>query len=122
MKFVAGLKSRLKKVFRSSSGPSNYDQVSSARLITQLTSAALCVSSPVLPSGPNVPPVVKSLIRPLTVPRLQITLVSNNNDEYHSKNISELNALKKQLPVEIIAQENMENGILNKPPRMKMKK
>ncbi|XP_049818470.1 uncharacterized protein LOC109605661 isoform X2 [Aethina tumida] len=76
-----GLKSKLRKVFRTSSGPGNAsDSFSSARLVTQLTSAALCASSPVLPSAPTVPPVVKSLIRPLTVPRLQITLVNNNGD------------------------------------------
>ncbi|XP_030746861.1 ankyrin repeat domain-containing protein 33B-like [Sitophilus oryzae] len=74
-----GLKSKLKKVFRTSSGPSS-DTFSSARLVTQLTSAALCASSPVLPSSGSVPPVIKSLIRPLTVPRLQITLVNNNGD------------------------------------------
>ncbi|VEN40551.1 unnamed protein product, partial [Callosobruchus maculatus] len=77
----AGIKSRLRKVFRTSSGPdSQSDALSSARLVTQLTSAALCASSPVLPSGGSVPPVVKSLIRPLTVPRLQITLVNNNGE------------------------------------------
>ncbi|XP_066138248.1 ankyrin repeat family A protein 2-like isoform X1 [Euwallacea fornicatus] len=74
-----GLKSKLKKVFRTSSGPSS-DTFSSARLVTQLTSAALCASSPVLPGTGSVPPMVKSLLRPLTVPRLQITLVNNNGD------------------------------------------
>lgn len=78
-----GIKSRLRKVFRTSSNPSsNVDHSSSARLITQLTTAALCASSPILPSAPSVPPVVKSLIRPLTVPRLQVTLANNNNDEH----------------------------------------
>ncbi|XP_050301366.1 uncharacterized protein LOC126739640 [Anthonomus grandis grandis] len=74
-----GFKSKLKKVFRTSSGPSS-DTFSSARLVTQLTSAALCASSPVLPSSGAVSPMVKSLLRPLTVPRLQITLVNNNGD------------------------------------------
>nr|CAH7713737.1 unnamed protein product [Callosobruchus chinensis] len=78
---LKGIKSRLRKVFRTSSGPDTQsDALSSARLVTQLTSAALCASSPVLPSGGSVPPVVKSLIRPLTVPRLQITLVNNNGE------------------------------------------
>ncbi|XP_060535253.1 ankyrin repeat domain-containing protein 33B-like [Cylas formicarius] len=79
-----GIKSKLRKVFRTSSGPS--DTFSSARLVTQLTSAALCASSPVLPSSGAVPPVVKSLIRPLTVPRLQITL-ANNNGDYPNRNV-----------------------------------
>lgn len=76
-----GLKSKLRKVFRTSSGPSNSPDhsSSSARLVTQLTTAALCASSPVLPSAPSVPPVVKSLIRPLTVPRLQVTLAHSDD-------------------------------------------
>ncbi|XP_044269673.1 ankyrin repeat domain-containing protein 33B-like [Tribolium madens] len=82
-----GLKSKLKKVFRTSSGTGRHeDSFSSARLVTQLTSAALCASSPVLPTAPTVPPVVKSLIRPLTVPKLQITLVNNNGD-YPNNNL-----------------------------------
>lgn len=82
--FFLGFKSKLKKVFRTSS--TLHDTFSSARLVTQLTSAALCASSPVLPSGPTVPPVVKSLIKPLTVPRLQITLVANNGDISNNNN------------------------------------
>ncbi|KRT80833.1 hypothetical protein AMK59_5815 [Oryctes borbonicus] len=89
-----GIKSKLRKVFRTSSGPShNNDNISSARLVTQLTSAALCASTPALPSAPNVPPIVKSLIRPLTVPRLQITLVNNNNNENANSNLT--NGLSK---------------------------
>ncbi|KAF5305262.1 hypothetical protein FQA39_LY09227 [Lamprigera yunnana] len=83
-----GIKSKLKKVFRTSSGPSPNMDSSSTRLVTQLTTAALCASSPILPSAPSVPPVVKSLIRPLTVPRLQITLVNNNNDDYQLNNFT----------------------------------
>uniref|UniRef100_A0AAR5PP23 Ankyrin repeat domain-containing protein 33B n=2 Tax=Dendroctonus ponderosae TaxID=77166 RepID=A0AAR5PP23_DENPD len=74
-----GLKSKLKKVFRTSSGPSS-DTFSTTRLVTQLTTAALCASSPVFPIEGSVSPMVKSLLRPLTVPRLQITLVNNNGD------------------------------------------
>lgn len=55
-------------------------------MVTQLTSAALCASSPVLPNSGSVPPMVKSLLRPLTVPRLQITLVNNNGD-YPNNNL-----------------------------------
>lgn len=63
-----GLKNKLKKAFRTSSNPLSNDSFS---LVTQLTSAALCASSPVLPG--QTPPVVKSLIRPLTVPKVQVT-------------------------------------------------
>lgn len=67
-----GLKSRIRKVFRTSSGPDR----SSFSLVSQLTSAALCASSPALPKNGQVPPVVKSLLRPLSVPQLRVTLVS----------------------------------------------
>lgn len=115
-----GIKSKLRKVFRTSSGPSHHnDNLSSARLVTQLTSAALCASTPALPSAPNVPPIVKSLIRPLTVPRLQITLVNNNNNENsnHSTNLtnglskSQTNINEESSPVPVI-----------KPARTKKKK
>ncbi|XP_046998386.1 ankyrin repeat domain-containing protein 33B-like [Schistocerca americana] len=78
-----GLKSRLRKAFRtnSSSGSSSSPPpaVSRYSLVTQLTTAALCASSPVLPAAPHVPPVVKSLIRPLTVPKVQVTLAGSDN-------------------------------------------
>ncbi|XP_020282137.1 uncharacterized protein LOC109853946 isoform X2 [Pseudomyrmex gracilis] len=64
----SGLKSKIRKVFRTSSSP---DRTFS--LVSQLTSAALCASSPALPK-PS--PVVKSLLRPLSVPQLRVTLVS----------------------------------------------
>lgn len=104
-----GIKSKLRKVFRTSSGPSS-DSASSARLVTQLTSAALCASTPVLPAAPTVPPVVKSLIRPLTVPRLQITLA--NGGATLSSDINGLSSL--------LDQENQQN-IMEKPPRSKKK-
>ncbi|XP_014469213.1 PREDICTED: uncharacterized protein LOC106741590 isoform X2 [Dinoponera quadriceps] len=66
-----GLKSKIRKVFRTTSGP---DRTFS--LVSQLTSAALCASSPALPKPGDVPPVVKSLLRPLSVPQLRVTLVS----------------------------------------------
>ncbi|KAK3928395.1 Ankyrin repeat domain-containing protein 33B [Frankliniella fusca] len=43
-------------------------------LVTQLTGAGLCASTPALPV-PAMPPVVKSLLRPLSVPRLQVSRV-----------------------------------------------
>lgn len=61
------IKNRLKKAFRTASSPSN-----SFSLVTQLTTAALCASTPVLPDPNRVPPVVKSLIRPLAVPKVQV--------------------------------------------------
>ncbi|XP_048515605.1 uncharacterized protein LOC105692384 isoform X2 [Athalia rosae] len=61
-----GLRSKIRRVFRTSSGPDNR----SFSLVSQLTSAALCASSPALPRPGDVPPVVKSLIRPLSVPQL----------------------------------------------------
>lgn len=110
---ISGLKSKLKKVFRTSSGPN--DSFSSARLVTQLTSAALCASSPVLPSAPSVPAVVKSLIKPLTVPRLQITLVTNNGDVSNNNNdVSD----KKMSP---ISAEEVPSTV-SKPTRTKKKK
>ncbi|XP_068892537.1 poly [ADP-ribose] polymerase tankyrase-1-like isoform X3 [Tenebrio molitor] len=111
------LKSKLKKVFRTSSGLGrNDDSFSSARLVTQLTSAALCASSPVLPSAPTVPPVVKSLIRPLTVPKLQITLVNNNGD-YPNNNLT--NGVTKP-PAPPVAESKTTPVI--KPARTKKKK
>ncbi|CAH0546739.1 unnamed protein product [Brassicogethes aeneus] len=117
-----GLKSKLRKVFRTSSGPGNTtDAYSSARLVTQLTSAALCASSPVLPSAPTVPPVVKSLLRPITVPRLQITLVNNNGD-FPNNNIS--NGVSKAPPVVQCTSngKTVEEAAIQKPVRMKKKK
>ncbi|XP_039286804.1 photoreceptor ankyrin repeat protein [Nilaparvata lugens] len=63
-----GIKSKLRRAFRTTSTPSQ-----SFSLVTQLTSAALCASSPALPSSQSVPPIVKSLIRPLSVPKVQVT-------------------------------------------------
>ncbi|KOC61508.1 Ankyrin repeat domain-containing protein 33B, partial [Habropoda laboriosa] len=81
----SGFKSKIRKVFRTTSGP---DRTFS--LVSQLTSAALCASSPALPKSTQVPPVVKSLLRPLSVPQLRVTLVSpqdfieQSNDKYGS--------------------------------------
>ncbi|XP_065162130.1 cortactin-binding protein 2-like isoform X2 [Atheta coriaria] len=83
-----GIRSKLKKVFRTSSSgaaAAAAAEANSVRLVTQLTTAALCASTPVLPAAPSVPPVVKSLIRPLTVPRLQITLANGDgNGDYYA--------------------------------------
>ncbi|XP_043248303.1 uncharacterized protein LOC122395065 isoform X1 [Colletes gigas] len=67
----SGLKSKIRRVFRTTSGPNR-----NFSLVSQLTSAALCASSPALPKASEVPPVVKSLLRPLSVPQLRVTLVS----------------------------------------------
>ncbi|XP_034232923.1 photoreceptor ankyrin repeat protein-like [Thrips palmi] len=77
------IKSRVRRAFRSGTAsdlpaaPSASAASSSSpafSLITQLTGAGLCASTPALPV-PSMPPVVKSLLRPLSVPRLQVTLV-----------------------------------------------
>ncbi|KAL1517311.1 hypothetical protein ABEB36_001091 [Hypothenemus hampei] len=109
-----GIKSKLKKVFRTSSGPSS-DTFSSARLVTQLTSAALCASSPVLPGNGSVPPMVKSLLRPLTVPKLQVTLANNNNNN----NIKNNNIDGVESCAEVVDQLE---GEIMKPSRSKNKK
>ncbi|KAL0118390.1 hypothetical protein PUN28_009208 [Cardiocondyla obscurior] len=67
----SGLKSKIRKVFRTTSSPDR-----NFSLVSQLTSAALCASSPALPK-PS--PVVKSLLRPLSVPQLRVTLVSQQD-------------------------------------------
>lgn len=69
----AGLTARLKKALRPSK-PTNYN------LVTQLSTAAFCASSPVLPGPSAVPPVVKSLIRPLSVPKVQVTSAEQPTD------------------------------------------
>ncbi|XP_012223483.1 uncharacterized protein [Linepithema humile] len=97
----SGLKSKIRKVFRTTSSP---DRTFS--LVSQLTSAALCASSPALPK-PS--PVVKSLLRPLSVPQLRVTLVSpqdflEKTSEKYSTNFT----------------DKIENSIA-KPPRSKKK-
>ncbi|CAL7933495.1 unnamed protein product [Xylocopa violacea] len=76
----SGFKSKIRKVFRTTSGPDR-----SFSLVSQLTSAALCASSPALPKPSEVPPVVKSLLRPLSVPQLRVTLVSSQDFLEQSK-------------------------------------
>ncbi|CAB0045107.1 unnamed protein product [Trichogramma brassicae] len=75
------LKSKFRRVFRTtsnserSSGGGGGGHGSGGgggfSLVSQLTSAALCASSPVLPKSSDVSPVVKSLLRPLSVPQLR---------------------------------------------------
>lgn len=77
------IKSRVRRAFRSgttSDLPAAAAAAAAAAhhppsfsLVTQLTGAGLCASTPALPV-PSMPPVVKSLLRPLSVPRLQVTL------------------------------------------------
>lgn len=65
------IKSKFRKAFRTThSNPDSSGK--SFSVVTQLTSAALCASSPVLPSAQSVPPSAKSLSRPLSVPKLQV--------------------------------------------------
>lgn len=74
------IKSKLKRAFRTSSNPDSAGAVASATrtanqysLVSQLTGAALCASSPALPVHTRAKPMVKSLLRPLTVPKVTIT-------------------------------------------------
>lgn len=66
-----GLRSRIRRVFRTTSGPDRHFS-----LVTQLTNAALCATSPALPKPGEVPSAVKNLLRPLNLPQLRITLVA----------------------------------------------
>lgn len=87
-----GIKSKLKKAFQRTTHPSNWsnsNKVNSFSLVTQLTSAALCVSSPVLPNSSKVSPVVKSLIRPFVIPKVEITPDSDASLEETSSNDSD---------------------------------
>ncbi|KAK0091856.1 hypothetical protein PV326_002616 [Microctonus aethiopoides] len=68
----SGLRSKIKRVFKSSSSDKSFS------LVSQLTNAALCASTPVLPKSSDITP-VKSLIRPLIVPQLRVTLVTPAN-------------------------------------------
>lgn len=68
----SGLKSKIRKVFRTTSSPDR-----NFSLVSQLTSAALCASSPALPK-PS--PVVKSLLRPLSVPQLRYDVYQRNRN------------------------------------------
>jgi len=83
-----GIKSKLKRAFQHTH-PSNWNsnlKVNSYSLVTQLTSAALCVSSPVLPNSSKVSPVVKSLIKPFVIPRVEITPDSDTSPKHSLKN------------------------------------
>ncbi|XP_057334753.1 uncharacterized protein LOC130673657 isoform X2 [Microplitis mediator] len=93
----SGFKSKLKRVFR------NVGADKSFSLVSQLTNAALCASTPALPKPGDAP--VKNLIRPLNIPQLRVTLVA---------------------PIDIIDKcevnytEKLE-GTTKKPPRLKKK-
>lgn len=74
------IKSKLKRAFRTSSNPDAGTTASAAvatagqySLVSQLTGAALCASSPALPVHTRARPMVKSLLRPLTVPKVTVT-------------------------------------------------
>ncbi|XP_049827663.1 ankyrin repeat domain-containing protein 33B-like isoform X2 [Schistocerca gregaria] len=108
-----GLKSRLRKAFRTNSSGSSSSPppaVSRYSLVTQLTTAALCASSPVLPAAPHVPPVVKSLIRPLTVPKVQVTLAGSDNAQEAE---TEENVMQQQQPPQ------QQHATQQKPPTAK---
>lgn len=73
---------------------------------------------------------VKSLLRPLTVPRLQITLVNNNGD-YPNNNLEDVNKCEKNEHEDSNGEAKIvsSNGMVNhskseiiKPARSKKKK
>jgi hypothetical protein len=68
------IKSKLKRAFRTSSNPDSTGSTANQySLVSQLTGAALCASSPALPVHTRAKPMVKSLLRPLTVPKVTVT-------------------------------------------------
>lgn len=67
------IKSKLKRAFRTSSNPDSTGTANQYSLVSQLTGAALCASSPALPVHTRAKPIVKSLLRPLTVPKVTVT-------------------------------------------------
>lgn len=67
------IKSKLKRAFRTSSNPDSTGTANQYSLVSQLTGAALCASSPALPVHTRSKPMVKSLLRPLTVPKVTVT-------------------------------------------------
>lgn len=89
------IKSKLKKAFHHTN-PTNWNsssKVNSFSLVTQLTSAALCVSSPVLPNSSKVSPVVKSLMKPFVIPKVEITPDSDGSPDHSTKSLdSEVNS------------------------------
>lgn len=60
-----GIKSKLKRVFRTNGSDKNFS------IVSQLTSAAICASTPALPKPGDMQPIVKNLFRPLSVPQLK---------------------------------------------------
>ncbi|KAK6627469.1 hypothetical protein RUM44_009946 [Polyplax serrata] len=72
----SNIKLKLQKAFGTSSHPgSNSNGMYS--VVTQLSTVALCASSPVLQSSTS--PSIKSLLRPLSVPKVEVTLASSPN-------------------------------------------
>ncbi|XP_063224109.1 uncharacterized protein LOC134531935 [Bacillus rossius redtenbacheri] len=68
-----GFRSKLKKAFRPGAAAAETPPRRGYSLVGQLTTAVLCAGSAALPP-PSVPPAIKSVMRPLSVPRLQVTL------------------------------------------------
>lgn len=71
------------------------------------------------------PPMVKSLIRPLTVPRLQITLANNqgnNNNNNNNTNNNNVEGTGEEKEKKIEATQDNEANSVVKPVRTKKKK
>ncbi|XP_023319358.1 cortactin-binding protein 2-like isoform X2 [Trichogramma pretiosum] len=112
------LKSKFRRVFRTTSnserssggGGGGHGSGGGFSLVSQLTSAALCASSPVLPKSSDVSPVVKSLLRPLSVPQLRVTLVTQD--------AAEIDRIDAQLQQQ---QQQQQSTTVVKPARTKKK-
>lgn len=111
--FVA-LRSKFRKVFPFGFSirekPSKEKVSSSTDFVTYLTAAALCASGPVLPTN-GTAKIIKSLIRPLEVPKLEITPANNQSliKKYEKARYSETDGQFDSQPPIV-------------PPRGKMKK
>lgn len=79
------IKNKLRRAFRTTSSPGT-DCPPSFSIVTQLTSAALCASSPLLPTTHNTP--IKPMMRPISVPRLQVSH-KWTMDKKHPKAVSD---------------------------------
>ncbi|EEB18980.1 ankyrin repeat-containing protein, putative [Pediculus humanus corporis] len=69
-KTSSGIKSRLRKAFRTISHPGPEVNGKPYSVVSQLTTVALCASTPVLQS--SVSSNIKSLMRPLAVPKVEV--------------------------------------------------
>ncbi|KAJ8688655.1 hypothetical protein QAD02_024450 [Eretmocerus hayati] len=116
-------RSRIRRVFQTTSGSGSAGDKHhhGFSLVSQLTSAALGASSPVLPKPDDNQPLVKSLLRPLSVPTLRITLVSTG--KHLSGDASEASDKLAQLADDFTENDMDASPLLSvsRPPRTKKK-